>query len=71
VGGLHENAWGDVWQLAAGERGRRLADQHAIAVAVEAVFGCYCVAIGAEDVFFSGERGDQGEEAGLREVEIR
>src|SRR5271163_2547588 len=31
--------------------------QHAIAVAVEAVFGCDGVAIGAQDIFFSGERG--------------
>jgi hypothetical protein len=46
-------------------------DQHAIAVAVEAIFGCYSVAIGAEDIFLSGERGYEGEEARLREMEIR
>ena len=36
-----------------------LADQHAIAVAVEAVFGGDGVAIGAEDIFLSGEGGYQ------------
>src|ERR1700691_147258 len=46
------------------------ADEHAIAVAVEAVFSCYGVAIGAQDVFLAGEGGDEGEEAGLREMEI-
>jgi hypothetical protein len=46
------------------------ANEHAISVAVEAVFSCYCVAIGAQDIFLSGESGYQREEAGLREMEI-
>jgi hypothetical protein len=50
--------------------GGRLADEHAIAVAVEAVFGCHGVAIGAQDLFLPGEGGYQREEAGLWEMEI-
>src|SRR5580704_4257794 len=46
------------------------ADEHAIAVAVEAVFGCYCVTIGTEDIFLAGEGGYKRKEAGLREMEI-
>ena len=33
------------------------ANEHAIAVAVEAVFGSHGVAIGAQDIFLSGEGG--------------
>ena len=50
---------------------RGSADEHAIAVAVEAVFGGDGVLIGAQDIFSSGERSDQGEQAGLRKMEIR
>src|ERR1700690_2290279 len=67
---LHEIARGKLTKPVSGQMGGRLADEHAIAVAVEAVFGCDGVAIGAEDVFLSGERGYQREQAGLREMEI-
>src|SRR5271168_2507601 len=50
--------------------GAASADEHAIAVAVEAVLGGDGVLIGAQDIFLPCERGDQGEQAGLREMEI-
>ena len=49
---------------------RRLTNQHAIAVAVEAVVRFDGVAIGAENIFAAGERGDHGKKAGLWEMEI-
>src|ERR1700723_3404609 len=67
---LHEIARGKLTKPVSDQMGGRLADEHAIAVAVEAVFGCDGVAIGAEDIFLSGERGYQREQAGLREMEI-
>ena len=46
------------------------ADQHAVAVAVKAILGCYRMAIGSNDVFLSGEGGDQRQETRFREMEI-
>ena len=64
-----------------GRRGRRLvlparshscqsADQHAVSVAVEAIFRFDRVAIGAQDIFASGERRDHSQQARLRQMEI-
>ncbi len=67
---MHEIARGDNKALENEVRGRHLADQHAIAVAVEAVSGCDGVSIGAQDIFLPDQGRYQRQQAGLREMEI-
>src|SRR5208282_6189035 len=57
-------------QLGTSISGADLANQHAIAVAVEAIVCFHGVAIGVEDMLASGECGHHGEQARLWQVEI-
>ena len=56
----------------AGERDAReqLSNEHAIAVAVETVSRLDGVAIGAKNIFAAGERGNQSNQAGLRQMKV-